>query len=97
MKLRNKLTILFVSLLAVSFSVCFLFLNSYFKRYTVSMLAESQMENLSITGRAFRQVGTREDFEQMGTVARDAWLRYQFGLCYGFGYALIFFSALIFR
>lgn len=89
MKLRNKLTILFVSLLAVSFSVCFLFLNSYFKRYTVSMLAESQMENLSITGRAFRQVGTREDFEQMGTVARDAWLRYQFGLCYGFGYALI--------
>ena len=85
MKLRNKLTILFVSLLAVSFSVCFLFLNSYFKRYTVSMLAESQMENLSITGRAFRQVGTREDFEQMGTVARDAWLRYQFGLCYGFG------------
>lgn len=89
MKLRRKLVLLLVSLLCGVFVICGLFLDNYFKNYTVSLLAESQGENLSIAGHAFRQVGTREDFEQMGEIARDAYLKYQFEKCYRDGYALI--------
>ena len=53
------------------------------------MQVESEREKLRIAGRAFRQVGTREDFENMGEIARDAYLKYQFGRCYQSGYALI--------
>ncbi len=45
-------------------------------------MAENEREKLEIAGRALEQVGTREDFEAMGELARDAYLKYQFDRCY---------------
>ena len=59
------------------------------QRMALRSMAESEGEKLAAIGNAFRQVGTREDFEQMGELARDAYLRYQFEQCYPEGYGLI--------
>ena len=59
------------------------------QRMALRSMAESEGEKLAAIGNAFRQVGTREDFEQMGELARDAYLRYQFERCYPEGYGLI--------
>ncbi len=89
MKLKTKLVLLVFLILAVSMGGCAAFSIARLKAYSLSVQVESEREKLRIAGRAFRQVGTREDFEQMGEIARDAYLKYQFGRCYQSGYALI--------
>ena len=59
------------------------------QRMALRSMAESEGEKLAAIGNAFRQVGTLEDFEQMGELARDAYLRYQFEQCYPEGFGLI--------
>ena len=89
MKLKTKLVLLVFFILAVSMGACAAFSIARLKEYSLSVQVESEREKLRIAGRAFRQVGTREDFENMGEIARDAYLKYQFGRCYQSGYALI--------
>lgn len=89
MKLKTKLVLLVFFILAASMGTCAAFSISRLKEYSLSVQVESEREKLRIAGRAFRQVGTREDFEKMGEIARDAYLKYQFGRCYQNGYALI--------
>ena len=89
MKLKTKLVLLVFFILAFSMGACAAFSIARLKEYSLSVQVESEREKLRIAGRAFRQVGTREDFENMGEIARDAYLKYQFGRCYQSGYALI--------
>lgn len=89
MKVRQKLTLVVLTALLVVFASCGFLLVRGMEDYSLSVLVESQREKLEATGRAFRQVGTREDFEKMGELARDAWLKYQFGRCYQKDCALI--------
>lgn len=89
MKLKRKLLLLILGILLISFCICGFFSVSGFKSYSMAVLVESEKEKLDITAHAFRQVGTREDYEQMGEIARDAYLKYQFKRCYENGYALI--------
>lgn len=89
MKLKHKVLLLVLGVLLGSFSVCGFFSVSRLQAYSLSILVESEKEKLEITGHALRQAGTREDFEQMGEIARDAYLKYQFKRCYRQGYALL--------
>lgn len=89
MKLKTKLVLLVFFILAASMGACAAFSIARLREYSLSVQVESEREKLRIAGRAFRQVGTREDFEKMGDIARDAYLKYQFGRCYQSGYALI--------
>lgn len=89
MKLLYKIMLLVLGVLLGAFSVYGFFSASRLSAYSQSVLVESETEKLEITGHAFRQAGTREDFEQMGEIARDAYLKYQFKRCYRQGYALL--------
>lgn len=89
MKLKHKLTALVLVVLMTTFCVCIIYSAAGFYKYSLSVLAGSEKEKLYMTAHAFSQVGTREDMDQMGETARDAYLRYQFRRCYQNGYALI--------
>ena len=89
MKLKTKLILIMLIVLAGAMGVCAAFSIGRLEDYSLSVQVESEREKLRIAGRAFRQVGTREDFEQMGEIARDAYLKYQFERCYQNGYGLI--------
>lgn len=87
--LKQKLLLLVLGILLVSFGICGIFSVSRFRAYSMEILVESEREKLDVTAHAFRQVGTREDYEQMGETARNAYLKYQFKRCYESGYALL--------
>lgn len=89
MKLKTKLVLMVLVILLLSLGVCGVFSVERMREYNLSVLVESEREKLRIAGRALQQVGTREDFQQMGEIARDAYLKYQFERCYQKGYGLI--------
>lgn len=89
MKLKTKLVLTVLVILLLALGICGIFSVDGMKDYNLSVLVESEQEKLRIAGRAFEQVGTREDFQRMGEIARDAYLKYQFERCYQKGYALI--------
>lgn len=89
MKLKTKLVLLVLVILLLALGGCGFYSAERMKAYNLSVLVESEREKLRIAGRAFEQVGTREDFQKMGEIARDAYLKYQFERCYQKGYALI--------
>lgn len=89
MKLKTKLTAAILAVSAAAFALCGTVSALSFKNYSLDTAAAGEREKLAIAGRAFQQVGTREDFEDMGEIARDAYLKYQFRRCYEDGYALI--------
>lgn len=89
MKLKTKLTAAILAVSAAAFALCGTISALSFKNYSLDTAAAGEREKLAIAGRAFQQVGTREDFEDMGEIARDAYLKYQFRRCYEDGYALI--------
>lgn len=82
MKLRAKLSGLITAVLLVSLGGCGSMAVTGLLRTNVRLMAENEREKLEIAGRALEQVGTREDFEAMGELARDAYLKYQFDRCY---------------
>ena len=89
MKLKTKLVLTVLMILMLALGVCGIFSVERMKEYNLAVLVESEQEKLRIAGRALQQVGTREDFQQMGETARDAYLKYQFERCYQKGYGLI--------
>lgn len=89
MKLRAKLSGLITAVLLVSLGGCGGMAVTGLLRTNVRLMAENEREKLEIAGRALEQVGTREDFEAMGELARDAYLKYQFDRCYPEGYVLL--------
>ncbi len=89
MKLRTKLGLLMAAIFAASFLIWAFLLNHFFRDYTLNLLSENQREKLAFAQNAFRQVGTKEEFEKMGEIARDAYLTYQFEKVYGDSCALI--------
>jgi len=89
MKLKTKMMVLVLSAMTAGFAMSGGYLLHRMTEYALSMAADSEREALSVSGNAFRQVGTREDFERMGEIARDAYLKFQFERCYADGYALL--------
>lgn len=89
MRLKVKMTILVLAALFFAFFLGGRYSLHRMMDFTLTVAAESEREKLSVIGNAFRQVGTREDFERMGEIARDAYLKYQFERCYETGYALL--------
>ncbi|RGY97013.1 HAMP domain-containing sensor histidine kinase [Clostridium sp. AM58-1XD] len=89
MKIRTKIIGLVTAVLFLSFLICGAFSVSQFMKASIEGIVQNETEKLAIAERAFRQVGTREDFDEMGELARDAYLKYQFERCYQRGYALL--------
>lgn len=89
MKIGRKIIFMEMAVLAISFLFCGFFSVNQYMTVSVQRLAENELEKLEVSQWAFQQVGTREDMERMGELARDSYLRFQFKRCYRDGYALM--------
>lgn len=79
MKLRSKLTILVLLTTLTALCAGGGFFMGRMREYTLAMVVESEQEKLTAIENAFRQVGSREDFENMGELARDAYMVQKLG------------------
>ncbi len=89
MKIRTKITGLAAAVLLGVCAACGTFAVNQYMNVSIEKLAAVEMEKLELAERVFFQIGTREDFDKMGELARDAYLKYQFEQCYQEGYALL--------
>lgn len=89
MKIRTKITGLAAAVLLGACAACGTFAVNQYMNVSIEKLAAVEMEKLELAERVFSQIGTREDFDKMGELARDAYLKYQFEQCYQEGYALL--------
>lgn len=89
MKIRTKITGLAAAVLLGVCAACGTFAVNQYMNVSIEKLAAVEMEKLELAERVFSQIGTREDFDKMGELARDAYLKYQFEQCYQEGYALL--------
>lgn len=89
MRMRTKLTVLAAAVLAAAVGLCALVYYEGFYSYSLEFLKENEREKLDMAQRALEQVGRKEEVERLGETAREAYLKYQFGRCYGQGYALL--------
>ena len=89
MKIRTKITGLAAAVLLGACAACGTFAVNQYMNVSIEKLAAVEMEKLELAERVFFQIGTREDFDKMGELARDAYLKYQFEQCYQEGYALL--------
>ena len=89
MRIRTKITGLVAGVLLGACAVCGTFAVNQYMNISVEKAAAVEMEKLELAERVFGQTGTREEFERMGEVARDAYLKYQFERFYQKGYALL--------
>lgn len=89
MKIRTKITGLAAAVLLGACAACGTFAVNQYMNVSIEKLAAVEMEKLELAERVFSQIGTREDFDNMGELARDAYLKYQFEQCYQEGYALL--------
>lgn len=89
MKIRRKIIFMEMAVLVISFLICGFFSVNQYMTVSIQRLAENELEKLEVSQWAFKQVGTREDLEKMGVLARDSYLKFQFKRCYKEGYALM--------
>ena len=89
MKIRRKIIFMEMAVLVISFLICGFFSVNQYMTVSIQRLAENELEKLEVSQWALKQVGTREDLEKMGVLARDSYLKFQFKRCYKEGYALM--------
>lgn len=89
MRIRTKIIAVVGAALFGAYAVCGVYAVSRYRKSSVEKLAAVEMEKLELAEQVFSQIGTREEFDRMGEVARDAYLKYQFERCYRKGYALL--------
>ncbi len=89
LRIKTKIIGLVAGVLFGACAFCGTFAINQYMNASVRKLADVEMEKLELANRAFSQVGTKEDLEEMDEAARDAYLKYQFERCYQEGYALL--------
>ena len=72
MKLKTKLTAAVLGVFASVFALCGTFSAISLKNYSLDTAASEEREKLAIAGRAFRQVGTREEMPIKNTSSAAA-------------------------
>lgn len=89
MKLTKKLIVILSASLAAAFLAVSLLAFWQMRSQSISVAVDNYDRQMDSISYAFSEIGTREDFEAMGEIAAEAYLKYQFRKCYKEGYALI--------
>ena len=89
MRIQTKIISLVAGVLFGTCTACGVFAVNQYMNVSIKKLAVNEMEKLELAERGFSQIGSREDFDKMGELARDAYLKYQFEHFYQKGYALL--------
>ncbi|MCB6608590.1 HAMP domain-containing sensor histidine kinase [[Clostridium] symbiosum] len=89
MKLTKKLIVILSASLAAAFLAVSLLAFWQMRSQSISVAVDNYDRQMDSISYAFSEIGTREDFEAMGDIAAEAYLKYQFRKCYKNGYALL--------
>lgn len=89
MKLRYKLMAVLLAACAGSFAVCAGFFALKMNTFTIQMATESHAGQMEARDYVFSEMVTDTRFDSMGDIAKEAYVKYQFGRCFGNGYALL--------
>lgn len=89
MKLTKKLIVILSASLAAAFLAVSILAFWQMRSQSISVAVDNYDRQMDSISYAFSEIGTREDFEAMGDIAAEAYLKYQFRKCYQDGYALL--------
>lgn len=89
MKLRYKLMAVLLAACAGSFAVCAGFFALKMNTFTIQMATESHAGQMEARDYVFSEMVTDTRFDSIGDIAKEAYVKYQFGRCFGNGYALL--------
>ncbi len=89
MKLTKKLIVILSASLAAAFLAVSILAFWQMRSQSISVAVDNYDRQMDSISYAFSEIGTREDFEAMGDIAAEAYLKYQFTKCYKDGYALL--------
>ena len=89
MKLTKKLLLIISASLAGALLAVSILAIWQMRSQSISMAVDNYDRQMDSISYVFSEIGTREDFEAMGDIAAEAYLKYQFRKCYKDGYALL--------
>lgn len=89
MKLTKKLIVILSASMAAAFLAVSILAFWQMRSQSISVAVDNYDRQMDSISYAFSEIGTREDFEAMGDIAAEAYLKYQFRKCYKDGYALL--------
>lgn len=89
MKLTKKLIVILSASMAAAFLAVSILAFWQMRSQSISVAVDNYDRQMDSISYAFSEIGTREDFEAMGDIAAEAYLKYQFRKCYKNGYALL--------
>ena len=89
MKLTKKLLLIISASLAGALLAVSILAIWQMRSQSISMVVDNYDRQMDSISYVFSESGTREDFEAMGDIAAEAYLKYQFRKCYKDGYALL--------
>ena len=89
MKLTKKLVIILLSGLGAGFLAISTAAVWQMRSQSIAMAVDNYGKQMDSIAYAFSEIGTRDEFENLGDIAAEAYLKYQFRKCYKEGYALL--------
>lgn len=89
LKLTKKLLLIISASLAGALLAVSILAIWQMRSQSISMAVDNYDRQMDSISYVFSEIGTREDFEAMGDIAAEAYLKYQFRKCYKDGYALL--------
>ena len=89
MKLTKKLTVILTAGLAAGFLTVSGAAVWQMRSQSIAVAVDNYGKQMDSIAYAFSEIGAREEFENLGDIAAEAYLKYQFRRCYKDGYALL--------
>lgn len=89
MTLTKKLMGIFSASLAAGFLLIAILAVWQMRSQSTAVAVDNYEKQMDSIAYAFSEIGSREDFADMGDIAAEAYLKYQFRKCYQDGYALL--------
>ncbi|KMW16535.1 sensor histidine kinase [Enterocloster citroniae] len=89
MKLTKKLVIILLSGLGAGFLAISTAAVWQMRSQSIAIAVDNYGKQMDSIAYAFSEIGTRDEFENLGDIAAEAYLKYQFRKCYKEGYALL--------
>ncbi|MCC8024854.1 MAG: HAMP domain-containing histidine kinase [Clostridium sp.] len=89
MKLTKKLMLILSAGLGAGFLAVSTAAVWQMRSQSIAVAVDNYGKQMDSIAYAFSEIGTREEFENLGDIAAEAYLKYQFRRCYKDGYALL--------
>lgn len=89
MKLTKKMFLILIAGLGAGFLAVSAAAVWQMRSQSIDMAVDNYGKQMDSIAYAFSEIGSRDEFENLGDIAAEAYLKYQFRRCYEEGYALL--------